>query len=93
MLLYEPPQAEEAGAISHYQLVLAGRMGDDLLAVRSKIYAAYSLLQRSRVRQAAKIVRLVSGRGGVLRGCRGGIEEIRGRGGVLRGVREEVLRW
>ena len=43
--------------ISRCQLALARRMGDDLLAARSKIYAAYSLMQRSRIHQAAKIVR------------------------------------
>jgi len=50
-------QAEKAGEISQCQLALAGRMGDDLLASRCKLYAAYSLLQRNKLRQAARIVR------------------------------------
>ena len=51
------PQAVVAGAISQCQLALADRMGDDLLASRCKLYAAYSLLQQNKLHRAARIVR------------------------------------
>ncbi len=51
------PQAKTAGIISQCQMALAGHMGDDVLASRCKLYAAYSLLQRSKLRLASKIVR------------------------------------
>jgi hypothetical protein len=50
-------QAERAGVISRYQLALADRLGDNQLASRCKLYAAYSLLQRNKLCQAARMVR------------------------------------
>jgi len=49
--------AEKAGEISHRQLALASEMGDLRLASQCKLYVAFSLLQRGRLKQAAKIVR------------------------------------
>ena len=51
------PQAEKAGAISLQQLALATGMEDPLLAAQCRMFAAYSLLQRGRLKEASKIIR------------------------------------
>lgn len=50
-------QAEQAGVISERQLTLASEMGDLTLASQCRLYIASSLLQRGRLRSAAKIIR------------------------------------
>ena len=49
-----------AGVISVQQLALATDMRDPLLAAQCRIFAAYSLLQRGRLKPAAKIIKLVA---------------------------------
>lgn len=58
-LLFSCLQAEQAGLISGQQLSLAVGLSDPLLATRCKLYLAYSLLQRGKLKQANKIIRFV----------------------------------
>ena len=51
-------QAVQAGELSQRQLALATDMGDPLLAAKCRIFAAYSLLQRGRLKAASRIIRL-----------------------------------
>ena len=48
-----------AGSISHKQLMLSKLMGDPLLASKSKLFYAFSLLQQHKLLQAKRIIRLV----------------------------------
>jgi hypothetical protein len=49
--------AARAGVLSLRQLALATDMEDPLLAAKCKIFAAYSLLQRGKLKSASKIIK------------------------------------
>jgi hypothetical protein len=50
-------QAVLAGELSLKQLALATDMDDPLLASKCKIFSAYSLLQRGKLKAASKIIK------------------------------------
>lgn len=52
-------QSEKAGQISQHQLLVAMRLGNPILAAQCKVFAAFSLIQRGRLKMASRIIRLV----------------------------------
>eukprot|EP00731_Ephydatia_muelleri_P022568 Em0015g151a len=52
-----PAHAHQAGIISLKQVALANEMGNPLLAVKCRLFIAWSLLQKGKLDQAATIIR------------------------------------